>query len=228
MSRGRSASPAQLPLRVGLTGNIGSGKSSVARLLRHHGAAVIDSDVVARQATEDRTVLDRIAKDLGPELVTWSEDGVPHLDRARTAALVFGDADALATLNGIIHPWVRSRSAELERELIDSQDPPPVIVLDIPLLYENGLEVGLDAVVVVTAPLETRLARVVDRAGAANETERAAALADAEARDATQMPLAEKAARAEFVVDNSGSAGDLEENTARLWADLLALSRAAR
>jgi dephospho-CoA kinase len=213
---------------VGLTGNIGSGKSSVARLLHRHGAAVIDSDALARQATEDRTVLEQIAEDLGPELVTWGADGVPHLDRARTAALVFGDADALATLNGIVHPWVRARSAALEREVTDSPEPPPVIVLDIPLLYENGLEEGLDAVVVVTAPLETRLARVVDRAGAAGDAARAAARTDAAARDAAQMPLEEKVARAEFVVDNSGSVSDLEENTARLWGDLLALSRAAR
>ena len=216
------------PVRVGLTGNIGSGKSSVARLLRRHGAAIIDSDVLARRATEDPVVLGRIARELGPELVVRGEDGVPRMDRARTAALVFRDADALATLNGIIHPWVRSRSAELERELADAPEPPPVIVFDIPLLYENGLEVGLDAVVVVTAPLEERLARVVDRAGPSDEVARVAARSDAEARDAAQMPLAEKAARADFVVDNSGSVSDLEENTARLWAELLALSRAAR
>lgn len=220
------APPGRRPLRVGLTGNIGSGKSSVARLLRHHGAAIIDADLLARQATDDPAVLERIAKDLGPELVARDEDGVASLDRARTAALVFGDAAALAALNDIIHPWVRARSAELERELTGSHDPPPVIVHDIPLLYENGLEVGLDAVVVVTAPLATRLARVVERVGAASMMAKAAAWSDAEARDAAQLSLEEKAARADFVVDNSGSTSDLQQNTARLWEELLALGRA--
>jgi len=220
------ASRGRRPLRVGLTGNIGSGKSSVARLLRDHGAAVIDSDVLARQATEDPAVLERIAEELGRDLVVEGEDG-PRLDRARTAALVFSDARALDTLNGIVHPWVRRRSVELERELTAGDRPPPVIVLDIPLLYENGLEAGLDAVVVVTAPLEKRLARVVDRSGRASQTSSAAARSDAAARDAAQMPLEEKAARADFVVDNSGSLEDLREATARLWAGLLRLSNTA-
>lgn len=214
------------PLRVGLTGNIGSGKSSVARLLRGHGAGVIDADLLARQATHDPAVLEQIAADLGPELVVRSENGAAHLDRARTAAVVFGDAQALAKLNGIIHPWVRAQSAELERALATAHYPPPVIVHDIPLLYENGLEAGLDAVVVVTAPLATRLARVVGRSGASSAADVAAARSDAAARDAAQLPLEEKVARADFVVDNSGSAGDLQQNTARLWGDLLALSRA--
>lgn len=221
------ASRGSRPLRIGLTGNIGSGKSSVARLLRGHGAAVIDADRLARQATEDPVVLERIAAAFGRDLVVTGEDGLPHLDRARTAARVFGDPAALAALNGVIHPWVRARSAELERELAASEDPPPVIIHDIPLLYENGLDAGLDAVVVVTAPLAVRLARVVARAGAIDEAARVAARGDAAARDATQLPLSEKVARADYVVDNAGSLQDLQEQTAGLWGDLLALSRAA-
>ena len=215
------------PLRVGLTGNIGSGKSSVARLLRGYGAAVIDADRLARQATEQPQVLEQIAAELGRDLVVMGENGAMHLDRARTAAMVFGDQQALARLNGIIHPWVRARGSEIERELATSVDPPPVIVHDIPLLFENGLEVAFDAIVVVDAPLATRLARVVKRAGTVDEVANAAALADATARDAAQLPLEEKVARADLVVDNSGSAADLEHETARLWEDLLALSRAA-
>ena len=112
------------------------------------------------------TVLERIAAALGADLVTRDASGAAQLDRRATAALVFDDKEALARLNAIVHPWVRLRSAELERELAGSTRPPPVIVFDIPLLYENWLDAGLDAVVVVTAPLATRVARVVERSGA--------------------------------------------------------------
>src|SRR5690606_7224443 len=113
------------PLRVGLTGNIGSGKSSVARALQRYGAAVIDADELARQATRDEAVLERIAQDLGEELVVRA-DGAARLDRERTAAVVFDDPEALARLNAIVHPWVRARSAALERELEGAASPPLV------------------------------------------------------------------------------------------------------
>lgn len=213
------------PLRVGLTGNIGSGKSSVARRLLRLGAAVIDADELARQATRDEEVLERIAAALGADLVTRDAAGVAQLDRRATAALVFDDQEALERLNAIVHPWVRWRSAELERDLASSPQPPPVIVFDIPLLYENGLDVGLDAVVVVTAPLATRVARVVERSGA-GKGEAEAVRADALRRDAAQLPLEEKVARADFVVDNSGDEAALQREVARLWDDLLARSRA--
>ena len=201
-------------LRVGLTGNIGSGKSSVARLLESHGAAVIDADALARQATEDPEVLTRIAAELGEELVRVDDSGVRRLDRGATAARVFADDDALERLNAIVHPWVRSRTARLLTQLRDSQRPPPVVVQDIPLLYENDLHEGLDAVVVVDAPRQTRVARVVERSGLDP--------AEVIARDQAQMPLSEKVTRADFVIDNSGDRASLEEQVARLWRDLLA------
>ena len=221
------------PLRVGLTGNIGSGKSSVARALQARGAAVIDADELAREATRDPRVLERIAQELGSEVVARSADGDAYLDRRRTAAVVFDDPRALARLNAIVHPWVRARSAELEQELTRAAQPPPVIVLDIPLLYENGLEAGLDAVVVVTAPLATRIERVVARAatragaGAGVVSDEAEAVAaDTARRDAAQLPLAHKAARADYVIDNSGDLTALETAVARLWDELLAQGRA--
>jgi len=227
MSSGAAGSRQVLarPLRVGLTGNIGSGKSSVARELRRLGAAVIDADELARQATRDEGVLERIAAALGSDLVTHDAAGVAQLDRRATAALVFDDQEALATLNAIVHPWVRGRSAELERELADSAQPPAVIVFDIPLLYENGLDVGLDAVVVVTAPLAARVARVVERSGVGQD-EAEVVRADALRRDAAQLPLEEKVARADLVVDNSGDEAALKREVARLWDELLARSRA--
>lgn len=197
------------PLRVGLTGGIGSGKSSVARLLAGHGAYVIDADALARQATEDPAVLARIEAELGPGLVRGG-----RLDRAATARRVFGDAGARSVLNGIVHPWVAARREELEGEALRRSPRPPVIVHDVPLLFEVGLERGVDAVVVVSAPLEERARRLAERSGLSRE--------EVMARDAAQLPLAEKAARADYVIDNSGTPRELEEQVARLWRQLIA------
>ena len=205
-----------LPIQVGLTGNIGSGKSSVARLLaQRDGAVLVDADELARQATNDSEVLSRIASDLGAGLVIGGDDGAPRLDRAATAELVFADAAALERLNGIIHPWVGRRRDELVAKYQGAAEPPAVIVHDIPLLYENDLDSGLDAVIVVTAPLAARVARVVARSGLEPQ--------EVARRDAHQMPLETKAARADFVVDNAGDLADLRVQVARLWTELLAL-----
>jgi len=197
------------PIIVGLTGNIGSGKSSVARRLEALGAAIIDADALAREATRDEAVLARIAGELGPELVV---DG--QLDRAATAERVFADPGARERLDAIVHPWVRRASDARVAELRASPAPPPVIVLDIPLLYENGLESGCDAVVVVDAPLEARVARVSGRSGLDAGAVRA--------RDAAQMPLADKVARADFVIDNAGPEIRLDAQVDALWRELLA------
>ncbi|MEJ2667700.1 MAG: dephospho-CoA kinase [Deinococcales bacterium] len=197
------------PLRVGLTGNIGSGKSIVARRLEAHGAAIVDADALARRATRDPEVLARIARELGPELVVEGE-----LDRAATARLVFADPDARARLNAIVHPWVRRASDARVAALAASPAPPRVVVLDIPLLYENGLEVGLDAVIVVDAPLAQRIERVVRRGELS--------AAEVEARDAAQMPLPAKVARADYVVDNAGPEDRLDEAVEALWRELTA------
>lgn len=201
------------PLRVGVTGNIGSGKSTVARLLAAHGAAVIDADALARAATEDPEVLARIAAALGADLVQGT-----HLDRPRTAARVFSDPEALARLNAIVHPWVRARSAERERALREAASPPAVIVHDVPLLYESGLDAAMDAVIVVDAPLEARLLRVAERTGVGVD--------DLRARDAAQMPLHEKVARADFVVENTGDLNALRASVRDLWPKLLELHQA--
>lgn len=197
------------PLRLGLTGNIGSGKSSVARLLERRGALVIDADRLAREATDDPEVVQGIAARLGRDLVVEG-----RLDRAATAARVFADPTALAELNAVVHPWVGARRLQLEEEALRSSRPPDVIVHDVPLLYETGLDEDVDEVVVVTAPLDTRVARVVARSGLS--------AAEVRARDAAQMRLEEKAARADHVIDNSGDEAALERQVARLWAELLA------
>ena len=196
-----------VPLNIGLTGNIGSGKSTVARLLVERGAALIDADALAREATSDPKVLATIAEKLGEDLVKAGE-----LDRAATAARVFADAEARATLNSIIHPWVRRVMAARVAALRTQDEPPRVILMDIPLLYENGLEAGLDAVIVVNAPLAVRAKRVGARSGLSE--------ADVRARDSAQLPLEEKVARADFVLENSGDLEDLERQVKALWRGL--------
>lgn len=196
------------PPRIGLTGSIGSGKSSVADRLAARGALVLDADAFARAATEDPEVLARIAEDLGPHLVV---DGA--LDRSATAALVFGDAEARRALEAIIHPWVRRAAVAAEAAAVGSEPPPPLVVHEVPLLFETGLDRDMDATVAVVAPLEVRVARLQARSGLDAEAVRA--------RDAAQMPQAEKARRASFVIDNAGSEADLDAAVADLWPRLL-------
>ena len=195
------------PKRIGLTGNIGSGKSTVAQLLVERGAALIDSDALAREATQDPEVLRNIADTLGEDLI---QEG--KLDRPKTAERVFGNQEARETLNGIIHPWVRRKSEERANALEQRASPPEIILMDIPLLFENALERGLDAVIVVDAPLEVRVERVQERSGLSEQEVRA--------RDAAQMSLEEKGERADYVVDNRGDKNALEPQLERLWLQL--------
>lgn len=194
---------------MGLTGNIGSGKSSVARLLAEHGALVIDADDLARQATSEPEVLKRVSDELGAHFVKHGQ-----LDRRAVADAVFADPQARAVLNSIVHPWVGLRRLQLQAQALGQAEPPPVIVHDVPLLFEVGLDRSVDVTVVVTAPLGVRAARVQMRSGLSEDEVRQ--------RDAAQMPQEEKAARADYVLDNSGDEAELAREVARLWPELLA------
>jgi dephospho-CoA kinase len=196
------------PKRIGLTGNIGSGKSSVAKLLVEKGAALIDADKIATEVTCDPAVLEQIGTQLGQDLIS---DG--QLDRAKTATLVFNNPEARKILNAIVHPLVRQKSEAQMRVLTLSDSPPPIILQDIPLLYENNLQDQFDAVVVVYAPLATRLARVQERNNMSEE--------EFYARDKAQLPLEEKVKRADYVVDNSGDLEALQEQVNLLWSKLV-------
>ncbi len=195
--------------RLGLTGNIGSGKSTVAKLLVAKGAVLIDSDALAKKATQNETVLQKIAESLGSDLV---QEG--QLNREKTAALVFNHKEALETLNSIVHPWVRQESLKQTKQLLEQPNPPRVVLYDIPLLFENHLESTVDAVLVVTAPLELRIKRVQERSGLSKE--------DIMARDKAQLPLDLKAKRADFVIENTSNLNDLSLKVNQVWASLIA------
>jgi dephospho-CoA kinase len=190
-------------ITVGLTGGIGSGKSTVAELLSSYGAVIIDADVLAREAVAPGTPgLSRVVEEFGPEVL--AADG--SLDRPRLGAVVFGNPQRLAALNAIVHPYVRRRSEELTAVASDDA----VVVQVIPLLVENGLT-GFDVVVVVDASLETQLRRLA---------ERGMDQADARARIAAQATREQRRAAADVVVDNDGDLAGLQAQVDRLWADL--------
>lgn len=197
------------PLNVGLTGNIGSGKSAVARLFAERGAAVIDADALARAATEDPAVLRELAATFGETIV---EDG--KLARAQLAAVVFDNPEARAELNAIIHPWVGREREARTAELAARTPSTAVIVHDVPLLFEVGLDAEMDKVIVVDAPLALRVARVMARSGLTE--------AEVRARDAAQLPLAEKVRRADFVIDNSESLESSAQQVETVWRALTA------
>ena len=193
-------------ITVGLTGGIGSGKSEVARLLAGHGAVVVDADALAREAIAPGTPgLAAVVEEFGPEVL--AADG--SLDRAALGRLVFGNETRLAALEAIVHPYVGRRSAEL----MGAAAPGSVVVYDVPLLVEKGLQDGYDVVVVVDAGADVRLHRLVDRRGMPVE--------DAEARMATQASRSARLAVADHVVPNDRGFDELAAEVDALWARLV-------
>lgn len=195
-------------LLVGLTGNIASGKSTVAQLLSERGATIIDADVLARRAVERGSeAFDAIVRRWGTSVL--SPDG--HLDRAALRRVVFGNPPELEALNDIVHPEVeRLRSQRIEDARARGDR---IVVCDIPLLFEKKMVDLFDRIVLVDAPRPLRLERlVVDRG-----------LRETEAMDmiASQMPADLKRARADFVIENQGTLTELEEQVAELWATLV-------
>lgn len=199
--------PSPVLLVIGLTGNIASGKSEVARVLADLGAHVIDADQLAREAVQPGTPA------LQAIVARWGEavllpDG--SLDRAALRRIVFTDHAARSALNEIVHPEVRRRrNIALAAARAKGAR---VVIADIPLLFEAGLERDVDAIVLVDAPESMRLDRLVRLRG----------LPEDEARRmmAAQMPSAEKRPRAHHVIDNTGTLEDLRVQTEALWAAL--------
>ncbi len=198
-------------LRVGLTGGIGSGKSEVSRRLAACGAVLIDADLAAREVVAPGTQgLASIAATFGAGVLR--EDG--SLDRERLGAIVFSDTAMRAKLNAIVHPLVAEWMGAAEHAAIQAAAPGEdlVVVHDIPLLAENRRASDFDLVVVVDAPPDIRLDRLVGR--------RDMTAAQARDRLAAQASREQRLAVADIVIDNSGSLADLDRRVADLWADL--------
>ncbi|WP_089404906.1 dephospho-CoA kinase [Geodermatophilus saharensis] len=193
-------------LRIGLTGGIGSGKSTVAALLAARGALVVDSDAIAREVVEPGTPgLAAVVDAFGPQVLTAGG----ALDRAALASIVFGDPQARARLDGIVHPLVRARA----QELVAAAPPDAVVVQDVPLLVETGQAGRFDLVLVVETDLQTRLARLVRR-GLSED--------DARARIAAQATDEQRRAVADVVLDNSGAPEALAGQVEDFWTERVA------
>jgi len=191
-------------LKVGLTGGVGSGKSTVAELLAERGAVILDADAIAREVVEPGTpgfaaVVERFGRDV------VRSDG--SLDRPALAAIVFRDEAQRQALNAIVHPLVGARMAEL----MDAVPDDSVVIWDVPLLVENGLASGFDVVVVVEADAQTRLARLAAR-GMSED--------DARERMKAQASDAERRAVADELIVNDGSLEQLRTRVGELWERL--------
>ena len=193
---------------VGLTGGIGSGKSTVSGLLQARGAVIIDADTIVREVQQPGSpVLVELAQKFGPDVL--AQDG--SLDRQAVANIVFTDPDALKSLNAIVHPAV---GREMNQRMIAQRASNNVVILDIPLLTENPRE-GLQGRIVVDIPVELQVQRLTSFRGFDE--------ADARARISRQATRQERLDQADFVVDNSGGLEDLIPQIDLLWTWLLTL-----
>jgi dephospho-CoA kinase len=220
-------------LRVGLTGGLGSGKSTVAGYLRELGAEVIEADALGRALMEPgQKVFEHIVQRFGPDVL--AADG--RLNRARLAQLAFGEG-RVQELNAIVHPATVAAQARWMKEVF-ARDPAAVAVIESALIFEvvrDALARGetdtplavlkrrIDRVIVVTAPDELKIARYAARVSPTGEDSKAAA-ADARARLAHQIADAEKAAQADYVLENSGDRAALRAQVERVWRELKAES----
>jgi dephospho-CoA kinase len=193
---------------IGLTGGAGSGKSTAAEMFRELGAAVVDADEASHAAyAPGSSGFDAVVQEFGRDFVRNGQ-----IDRARLGELVFHDEDARARLNGIVHPLVRRWMAE---RTVEAQDKgAEVIVHDVPLLFESGLERLYSDVVLVHVPEKLQLRRLVDGRGVSEDRARAMI--------AAQMPIDEKRGRAQHVIDNSGTRDATRAQVEKVWAEIAA------
>jgi dephospho-CoA kinase len=199
-------------LVIGLTGGIGSGKSTVSALLAEKGAVILDADKIVHEVQEPSgPAFQPIVEHFGEGVV--GPDG--RLDRPALAAIVFNDAEALAALNKIVHPLVGQQIFERMQELAETDS---VVILDVPLLVESGRS-DMAGTIVVDTPVDVAVARAVARGGVE---------ADVRARIAKQATREERLAKADVVIDNSGSLDDLRLEVERIWAWIQELAKAHR
>ncbi|MEJ1155333.1 dephospho-CoA kinase [Microbacterium marmarense] len=195
---------------VALTGGIASGKSTIARFLRERGAIIVDADQIVRDVQQPGApVLTRIAEEFGDEMI--NVDGT--LDRARLGAAVFGDPDAVARLNEIVHPAVRTEAARQFKAAF-AQSPDAIVVYDVPLLAETRIEEPWDLVIVAHAPAPMRRQRLIVQRGMSE--------AAADARINSQVSDDARLAIADVVVDTSGTMEATAAQVAQVWNQLTA------
>lgn len=198
-------------LLVGLTGGIGSGKTTVANMLARRGAVVVDADELAREALKPGTrAFDRVCGLFGESVV--AADGT--LDRAQIAQIVFADEEKRRALESITHPEVFRLLAETVEQYRDTDD---VVVFDAPLIIETGFDQAVDVLVVVTAPEGQRIERVMRDRGMTE--------AEASVRIAAQAEQGAREAAGGVIIDNDGDLASLEEQVDRLWPDLAARAK---
>lgn len=199
-------------LLVGLTGGIGSGKTTVARMLERRGAVVFDADVLARKAVEPGTPgFKAVVERFGASVLAPGGD----LDREALASIVFADPAARRDLEAIVHPEVRRMFAEACEAYRDTD---AVVVFSAPLLVETGMHTAFDVLIVVSTTERTQIERLMRGRGMSE--------AQIRARIAAQAPLEEKAAVADILIDNEGTLEELEAQVDRVWADLRARAAA--
>lgn len=192
-------------MRVGLTGGIASGKSTVSAILRELGAVVIDSDQLAREVVAAGTLgLAQVVDSFGPEILTESGE----LDRPKVASIVFADEGARKRLEAIIHPLVGAASRALE----DGAAEGALVVHDIPLLAEAGMAAAFDEVIVVDVPVEEAVRRMVEDRGWSRE--------EAEARIGAQASREDRRAIATYVIDNNGTFEELRTQVVAVYEAL--------
>lgn len=190
-------------LVIGLTGGIGSGKSTVSGMLAERGAVVVDADAIVRDVQQPGTPTFRaMVERFGPGIV--ADDGT--LDRASVADLVFDDPEALADLNAIVHPAV---GAEILRRMEELAGSDAVVILDVPLLVESSRAYPVAGLLVVDVDPEVAVRRLVEQRGMREE--------DVRSRMARQASREERLARADRVIDNSGTLADLERQVDEAW-----------
>lgn len=201
-------------LLVGLTGNIGSGKSTVAQLMSERGATIIDADVLARRAVETGTPAFRAIVERWGTSILGADGGI---DRGALRRIVFSDAAQLEQLNRIVHPAVERMRVALVEQARQRGD--RIVVCDIPLLFEKKMTGKFDRIVLVDAPRPVRLERLVRERGL-RETEAMAMIV-------AQMPAELKRARADFVIDNDDTLAALDRQVAEVWAAFQQAAEAA-
>jgi dephospho-CoA kinase len=191
---------------LGLSGGIGSGKSTVAKILSNLGAVVIDADVIAREVLEPNQAGYQKAIEVFGESILDSD---LRIDRKRLAELVFQNSDELAKLEAIVHPAVIARVAQIRHSLPEST----VVVYDTPLLFEKNLQGQFDKVLIVVTDSEHRKARLI---------ERGLEITDIEARIANQATDAQRRTVADFVIENNGSPEQLHDQVTKVWQQISA------